>query len=396
MRIVIIGGGVIGLLTAIECASTGHSVSLFDQGTVPSPAAASSDRHRVVRGLHVGNPSATASAIEAHHLWTELQNFLSCSFYKRIGALTVLPVEQLGPADRMLTGSGSRTRTIGPEGLASQYPHIRFPDGAGALVESHAGVLLADRVVATCAAWLGMHPLVKLHPGRRAVGVDVDRSSVRFEDGEVVRGDAVLLATGAWSRELLAPEVAGRLVLNRQSMIYCEVPAKDADAWSSMPAVVSIGTGNGSWLVPPVADTPLKFSAASATRVVSRVEGNDTPAKWRDHLLDAASAVLPGFSEEWLFGTRDCYYLADSETGGALPVSLSRTVLAFAACGGGAFKFAPLVARSLARELTGTAPARSRASVPVASGVATIARIAQMLPGPRKPPPPTPAIRGLS
>ena len=229
------------------------------------------------------------------------------------------------------------------------------------MFESQAGVLLADRVLAACAAWLRLYTRAELHPCRTAVSVDVDGTAVQLADGEVVRADALLLATGRWSRELLGPDrgqglgadLGTELVLHRQSMIYCEVPAADVAAWSVTPAIASLGTAHGAWLVPPVADTPLKLSAASACRVVAESGGSATPPYWRDHLVDVFAALIPGFDADWVFGARDCYYLARAATGGPVLAALSRRVLSYAACGGSSFKFAPIIARWLAERLTG-------------------------------------------
>jgi sarcosine oxidase len=357
VRIAIVGSGVVGLLTAVSCASAGHQVSLFEQAGIPSPAATSYDRHRVVRGLHLGDQARTTAATLAHHKWVALQHLLSARFYERVGALTVLPDEDPAQARRMLADAGSRSRLLGPDDLAAHYPQIRFPAGASAVFEFQAGVLLADRVLAAGAAWLRLHSCAELHPRRRAVGIDVDGPAVRLADGEVVRADALLIAAGPWSRELLPPELAGQLVLHRQSVLYCEVPAERAAAWAGTPAIASLGVRSGAWLVPPVADTPLKLSAASACRTVAEIVGTTTPPRWRDHLVEVFSELLPGFRGDWLFGARDCYYLARAAAGDAMVAALGGSVLSFAACGGGSFKFAPLIAESLAQRLTGAVPA---------------------------------------
>jgi glycine/D-amino acid oxidase-like deaminating enzyme len=357
VRIVIVGGGVIGLLTAVSCVSAGHEVILVDQAGIPFTGAASFDRHRVLRALHLDDPSTTAAAVQAHHRWIGLQHLLSTGFYEQTGMLTVLPSQRLLAAQATLTGAGSRARALNSGELASSYPQIRFPAGASAVFESLAGVLLADRVLAACTDWLRRHSRAELRPHRRAVGIDVGRAAVRLADGEVMRADALLLAIGPWSRGLLAPELAGQLVLHRQSMIYCRVPVPDAAAWSATPPIRSLGTDGGAWLVPPVAGTPLKLSAASACRIVAEVDGNTTPSYWRDHLIDAASATIPGFGAGWLIDARDCYYLSHASADGLMLAVLADRVVSYAACGGSSFKFAPLIARSLAERLTGADPA---------------------------------------
>jgi len=353
MRITIVGGGVIALLTAVNCVSAGHEVVLVDQADIPFSGATSFDRHRVIRALHLDDSAATTAAVQAHHRWISLQHLLSTTFYERVGALTVVAPENLPRAKAMLTGAGSHAHVLGPGELAASYPHVGFPAGVSAVFESHAGVLLADRVLAACVGWLRWRAHAELHPHRRVIEVDVADAAVRLADGEVVRADAVLLAIGPWSQALLAPELAGELVLHRQSMIYCEVPAPDAAIWSATPAIPSLGTDGGAWLVPPVAGTPLKLSAASACRVVLEVGDNTTPPHWRDHLVDTFAAVIPGFRADWLTDTRDCYYLARAVTRGPTLAVLGDRVVSYAACGGSSFKFAPLIARCLAERLTG-------------------------------------------
>jgi glycine/D-amino acid oxidase-like deaminating enzyme len=363
VRIAIVGSGVVGLLTAVNCASAGHQVSLFEQADIPSPAATSYDRHRAVKAIHLGDQPKTTAAARAHHKWVALQRLLSARFYERVGALTVLPTDTTLPTEdpararRMLADAGSRSRLIGPDELAAQYPQMRFPAGASAVLEFQAGVLLADRVLAACAAWLRLHSRAELHPRRRAVGIDVDGPAVRLADGAVVRADALLIAVGPWTRGLVPPELAEQLVLRRQSVLYCEVPAERAAAWARSPTITSLGVRSGAWLVPPVADTPLKLSAASACRTVAQIEDTSTPPRWRDHLVEVFSELLPGFRGDWLFGARDCYYLARAATGDAMVAALGRSVLSFAACGGASFKFAPLIAESLAHRLTGAVAA---------------------------------------
>lgn len=357
MRIAIVGGGVTGLLTAVSCVSAGHEVVLVDQADIPFPGATSFDRHRVLRALHLDDPLVTAAAVRAHHQWIGLEHLLSTRFYEQVGVLTMLPSEQLRLAQTMLTGAGSAARLLDSRELASSYPQIRLPAGLSAVFESLAGVLLADKIVAACAHWLRRNTRAELRPHQQAVSVAAGSTAVRLADGEVVRADAVLLATGPWSRALLAPELTGQLVLYRQSMIYCQVPAPDAVAWSATPAIRSLGADGGAWLVPPVVGTPLKLSAASACRVVPEVGDQATPPYWRDHLIDAFSASIPGLTAGWLTGARDSYYLARASTGGPMLAVLANGVFSYPACGGLSFKFAPLIAWSLAQRLTGADPA---------------------------------------
>jgi hypothetical protein len=228
---------------------------------------------------------------------------------------------------------------------------VEFPIGEGAVFESQSGVLLADRILTACAEWLSRQPKADLRPGKRVTAVDADHALVRLADGGTLSGDAILVAPGPWARDLL-PALAGDLQLYRQAVLLCDVPALDASAWAATPPILSIGVDGCAWLVPPVADTPLKLSTASACRAVDRVAGTVADAHWRQHLIDVFSEVIPGFHADWVSGAQDCYYMARASTDGAMTAMLGERVVAFAACGGSSFKFAPVIARALTASLT--------------------------------------------
>src|SRR6266702_5659742 len=90
MRIVVVGGGVIGLLTAVECVRAGALVDLVDRADIPAQAAASYDRHRVVRTLHRGDAALTSAAARLDERWLEVESLLGGRFYHRTGVLTAM------------------------------------------------------------------------------------------------------------------------------------------------------------------------------------------------------------------------------------------------------------------------------------------------------------------
>jgi hypothetical protein len=112
--------------------------------------------------------------------------------------------------------------------------------------------------------------------------------------------------------------------------------------------------------MPPVAGTPARLSAASACRAVPEMTDRATPDRWRDHLIEQFSTLLVDFDPAAVLAATDGYYLADPALGTPLLVTLGGgAVLAYAACGGMSFKFAPLVARALADRALGRTPRRT-------------------------------------
>ncbi len=49
MKILVVGGSIVGLSTAWALVRLGHTPVVYDQGAVPNPMAASYDQHRIIR-----------------------------------------------------------------------------------------------------------------------------------------------------------------------------------------------------------------------------------------------------------------------------------------------------------------------------------------------------------
>lgn len=94
-RVIVVGAGVTGLLTAVECARSGHRVTLLERGPVPNPKSSSSDHHRVIRTLSADDADATGRMISAHRRWLALETLLGAGFYRRVGVVTAVPRERL-------------------------------------------------------------------------------------------------------------------------------------------------------------------------------------------------------------------------------------------------------------------------------------------------------------
>jgi glycine/D-amino acid oxidase-like deaminating enzyme len=352
MRIVVVGGGVIGLLTAMECVRAGAEVDLVDQSEIPAPSATSNDQVRVVRALHRGDAALTSAAAGAHDGWLDIERRLGTWFFHQVGALTTMPPGQIAAQLALLTAAGATARVIPPRELPARCPRVRFPAGAAAVFEPAAGAVLAGRALRVMARWLRDQPGVRLYPHRRAVGVD-GGGTVRLADGAVLAGDRAIVAAGPWSRDLLPAELRGELTLYRQSMLwYAPMPSREA--WAGTPAVLGLGPDRDAWLMPPVAGTLVHLSTASACRAVPEVTDHGTPDHWRAHLAGRFSALLAGFDPAAVIGAADGYYLAETATRGPLLAAADDgTVWAYAACGGMSFKFAPLIACAIADRAMG-------------------------------------------
>lgn len=355
VRVVVVGGGVIGLLTAMECVRAGALVDVVDQSDIPSRRSTSYDRHRVVRALHRGDAALTLAAGRAHQGWLDVEQRLGTRFYHQVGALTAMAARDAAANLAMLAAAGAPARELAPAQLSARYPQIRFPAGATAVLEPAAGAILADQALLAMARWLADQPAVRLLPGRRVTDID-QAGTVRLAGGEVLAADRVVVAAGPWSRALLPAALGGDLTLYRQTMLSY-APRPSGAAWAGLPAMVGLGADYRAWLMPPVAGTPARLSAIGASRAVTAMTDRATPDQWRDYLTGQFSTLLADFDHSAVVGAADGYYLADSRGAGPLLASLAGgSVWAYAACGGMSFKFAPLIACAVADRATGRPP----------------------------------------
>jgi glycine/D-amino acid oxidase-like deaminating enzyme len=365
LRIVVVGSGVIGLLTAVECVRAGAQVDLVDKDDIPSPWATSNDLHRVVRALHRGDAALTLAGARAIEGWLDVQRLLGARFYYQVGVLTVMPAADTPASLALLAEAGAAARAVSAAELPARYPQIRIPAGGAeggsesdleAIFEPPAGAVLAGQALLELARWLGRQPGVRLYPQHRVTAIDED-GAVRFADGTELAGDSVVVAAGPWSGELIPPGLREDLTLYRQTMLSYAPPTGAWAWWAGTPAILGLGAGHDAWLMPPVAGTPARLSAASACRVVAEMTGRDTAAEWFGHLTSRFSELLTDFDPAAVTGAADGYYLAGAADGRPLLASLGDgAVWAYAACGGMSFKFAPLIARALADRAAGRLP----------------------------------------
>jgi sarcosine oxidase len=355
MRIVVVGGGVIGLLTAMECVRAGARVDLVDQAGIPSPSATSNDLHRVVRALHRGDATLTMAAARAHEGWLDVERRLGARFYHRVGVLTAMAAQDVGTNYAMVTATGLSAQVLTAAELSARYPQIRFWPGRAAVVGPAAGAVLAGQALVGLARWLRDQPAVRLHPHRPVAAID-GAGDVLLADGTALTGDRVVVAAGPWSRDLLPAALAQDLTLQRQTMLSY-APATSGRRWGGTPAVLGLGESGDAWLMPPVAGTPARLSAASACRAVPEMTDRVTPEPWRNHLIDRFATLLADFDPAAVTGATDGYYLTHPASGGPLLAGLGDgMVWSYAACGGMSFKFAPLIAQVLADRAVGRPP----------------------------------------
>ena len=311
MRINVVGGGIMGLSTALALHASGHRVTLFEQGPIPNPLGSSVDDHRLIRHPY-GPMSGYARLIDpAFAAWERTWAALGHSFYHPTGTL-ILARDDTSWAEASVADMealGIDSRMLDAEGLQSLAPMLQSDDETLVAHVDSGGVLLADQIVAA----LGTHLLmsgVAMRTHTPVVDIDPVRGSMVTGDGERLRADAIVVTAGPWVRAL-CPDA--RVKPSRQVVIHLEGPPSLQAAWKQAPMVLDIHGEGGIYVVPPVAGTPLKVGDHSFSRKGYPDDDREPTSAETEALFEACRSRFVDLDQYKITGAKTCFYTVAAE-----------------------------------------------------------------------------------
>lgn len=227
----IVGGGVIGMMTALQLADAGHSVAIVERGQCGREASWAGGG--IVSPLYPWRYSAAISALSS---WSEGRYpELAGRLFEETGidpeyrqkGLLYLRVDDADRALRWARDVAKPLSTIGADELYAREPNAA-PGFDSALWMPTLGSIRNPRLVKALRARLERMPQVTIHEQCEVMGL-VRREAV-IEGVETpagtVRGGQTIICGGAWSQALLAGigvELAVRPV--KGQMILFKAPA---------------------------------------------------------------------------------------------------------------------------------------------------------------------------
>ncbi len=351
MKVLIVGGGIIGLSTAWALTRLGHTPVVYDQGAVPNPTAASYDQHRIIRLAYGERDGYCRMVTSAFQAWQELWHDLGEQLYVETGTLLIG-----GNADDYATLSRASFDRLGmpydeldEAAVKKLCPFLRLRSDACGLYNIEGGVLLADQIVSTVASWLATRG-VELHPLTTVQQVDLDRALITLANGTQHESDALVVATGAWTPQLL-PDLTSIVEPKRQVVVYLEPPTHDLEAWRNSPVIVDFGDTNETWAIPPVANTGLKLGAGIYRRAGDPSAPRTLEANEATQVLTYFQSHLRNLEQYRIVEGRICYY--GWSTDERFVVNTTKRAVAITGGSGHMFKFGALFGLELAKFLTG-------------------------------------------
>jgi sarcosine oxidase len=356
VRIVVLGGGVVGLSTARALAAGGAAVTLVERGALPNPLASSFDQHRLIREIYGDSDGYCRMVAEAFSAWERLWESLGERHYVETGALAISDRagDWTDKSARALDRVGIAWERLDADELRDRFPLLATAENAWGVFTRRGGVLLADRILRTLARDLETRG-VTLLTGVPAAGIDPERARIRLADGREIAGDRLVVAVGAWTAKLL-PQLGHRFLPHRQALAYAVAPVDLAGGWEKMPSVIDLGGPDDLYVVPPVAGTDLKFGAGAhrrpgdpdAPRVAEPGEAERVIARFRGRIA--------GLDRYRTLRMQICHYMIAPDA--RFVVEAIGPSLAVSACSGHGFKFGALLGERIAETvLRGADPA---------------------------------------
>src|SRR5256886_6260158 len=131
--VIVVGGGINGVTSAIELKTRGHKVILVDPGPLPHPLAASTDISKAVRAAYGPDEDYTALAERCIELWRKWNAKFGIELYHETGVLFVCQ-HRMQPGDfeyescRILEKQGHRLERFDSSTFHQRFPRLRRID----------------------------------------------------------------------------------------------------------------------------------------------------------------------------------------------------------------------------------------------------------------------------
>jgi glycine/D-amino acid oxidase-like deaminating enzyme len=376
-RIIVVGAGINGVTAAIELKKRGHEVVLVDPGPLPYALAASTDISKAVRTAYGADDDYTALAERSIKLWRKWNQEFGTNLYHEVGVMFVRH-RKMEPGDfeyeslKLLEKRGLKVARMDTPQLWKRFPAWNpelYRDG---VLEIEAGYAESGRAVATLierATSAG----VELREGCKFVALDEVHSRVnavilseveesRGESASVtsrgpstslgmtrVVGDAVVMATGAWTPYLL-PFTRKFFRATGQPVFHLRPSQPELFEPERFPVFGADITTTGYYGFPINRDGVVKIANHGPGREMSpdspdRVVTADDEKNLREFL----PSTFPSLAEAPIVYTRVCMYCDTHDGHFCIARDPEREGLVIAAGDSGhGFKFAPVLGEIIA------------------------------------------------
>ncbi|XP_022085651.1 peroxisomal sarcosine oxidase-like isoform X2 [Acanthaster planci] len=203
---IVVGGGAIGLGTALHLVRQGYRTLLLEQFSFPHTRGSSAGPSRMYRNAYIEEHHAKMVQ-EIWQMWEELEQETKTTLHKRTGLL-VINNENVA-AFHQLRDNLVRHRLpfqdLTTEQLVRRFPLMSYRGHYNILLDTEAGFLIANKCLRTM-----LDQFVKkggtLHDGEKVVKIVPHRMvTVCTNKGHEYKAGSLVLTPGPWAPKLLKP-----------------------------------------------------------------------------------------------------------------------------------------------------------------------------------------------
>jgi sarcosine oxidase len=366
MELAVVGLGAVGAACLYQAASRSARAIGFDRFDPPHALGSSHGETRITRQAIGEGEAYVPLALRSHAIWDELEEQTGETLIDRCGFLLIVREDADSrhhgkPGFLASTLAAARRFGIAHDCMDATDIARRFPQFGGLVGDEHGyfepggGQLFPERCIDVqlrLARGLGAVTRTATH----VLAVRPDGAGVRITTtGGDVLADRAVVAAGAWMPRL-APAVAGRLVVHRQTMHWFEL--RDRAAWrGEAPTYIwNHGTGpEGQFygFPPRTGDADIKCAreqydvTCDPDTMARTVETAESDSLYERHVRGRLVGVAPARTR----AAACCYTMAPEGEFIVEQHPDSAAILLVSACSGHGFKHAAALGEALAMKL---------------------------------------------
>ncbi|CAN5453135.1 N-methyl-L-tryptophan oxidase [soil metagenome] len=347
--VIIVGGGVFGLATALELGRRGRSVAVVDRFGSGHPATSSTGRSRSIRVAY-DHPFYVNLALQALSGWRRLEHETGRSILHLTGQIDFGPASKLMQLAATVRAAGADIEELDGAELQRLLPELAMRPGEAGLFHADAGTVLADAGMAALLQMAEAQGATIFAP-ERAHYIDLDgRPTVVLADRRLT-ADTIVVAAGPWSGPLLA-EIGIHLPL---APAIAQVTFLDAPLMVDRPSIAewqASGDGGVYGHAVPGIGYKVAYSAGApgwdpdVTDWAPDLEEERRLLGWLSQRMPGAPAKVSRTQRHPWTMTPDADFIVDT----AGPVTMA------CGCSGHAFKFGPALGILVADVMDGKPP----------------------------------------
>ncbi len=205
-KIIVVGGGAMGMATALALARRGCQVRVIERLAPGHDQGSSHGDGRLIRHSYA-EPGYAELIRRAYAAWRALEQGSGAKLLETTGGLDLGPAdgEVLAQIGSALEEQGLAFERLDPDAVHQRFPQLAMPAGSAAIYQAEGAVIRADLALAAFwrqAAAAGASFVTGTGVAR--IDLKADGVVVRTESGKRYTAHGLVLAAGAWNKPLAA------------------------------------------------------------------------------------------------------------------------------------------------------------------------------------------------